>query len=482
LLGIKFFKEISMFQKISTGIALLGLMSCAHELSPSKISSNATPSVEIANQRSLMTDAYNAQVDVLAPSRYKKAESYLEEAQKENAKGDSIDKIYESLGYSHAYLDKANEEAAIVRPNLNEVATARNAALVAGARKLPKQLNALDHELKELTNKPDSSTKVSSADKTALQSQYLDLELAAIKSTYLGEAKNTLNLAKKKGAEKITPAAFKQAQDKVSAAEKLIETDRHSDAQISVVVKEATTSTKRVFALLESEQNSRNQTPEQRAMTLESRDNAVKAANLETSEVVADSSMKEKLKDQEIAVKDQEMAVKNETLAIQGQNLAASEEDNLKLKVKEQEDKMVTDAAAQFDKSEADVYRQDGNLVIRLKKMNFASNRADLPASSIAILNKVKEVMKQITPESVIVEGHTDAVGDSKKNQTLSEKRALSVMTFFNSDKTIADGKIKSAGFGYSKPLASNKTKEGRAQNRRVDIVMKTMKTKEVSL
>jgi OOP family OmpA-OmpF porin len=459
-----------MIQKISACIALMGLMSCAHELSPAKITANSTPSVEIANQSALMTLAYNAQVDVLAPVRYKKAEEYLTEAQKENSKGDSVEKIYESIGYSRSYLEKANEEAEIVRPNLNEVAVARNAALTAGARKLPKQLNQLDHELKEYTLKPEWSSKLSSADKSALQSQYLDLELAAIKTTYLGEANKMLTLVKKKGAEKITPSAFKQAQENVSSAEKIIETDRHSDSKISAAVKTATMSTKRVLALLESEQNSRNQTPEQRAMTLESRDNAVTAANLETSEVAAISS----LKDQEIAVQDQKMAVKDQTIAIAGQNLAASEDDNLKLKVREQEDKMVTDAAAQFDKSEADVYRQDGNLVIRLKTMNFASNRSDLPASSIAILNKVKSVMKEIVPQSVMIEGHTDGVGDSKKNQTLSEKRAMSVMTYFNSDTTLAEGKIKSSGFGYSKPLATNKTKEGRAQNRRVDIVMKT--------
>lgn len=449
--------------KISSGIGMLSIVGCAHELSPIKISPTNSPTTEISNQITLMNQAIGSQTDVLASAHFKKAESYLLDAQAENKKGDSTEVILESVGYSRAYLDKANEEASAVKSNTSDIAEARIAAISAGARNLPKELSALDDRFKRLTSNPDEAQKIKTEDKTKLQAQYLNLELHAIKVANLHEAESTLSLTKKKGAEIITPVAYKQAVEKLNNAEKVIETDRHNSEKISLAVKDATDSSRRVFALLESEQNSRSQTPEQRAMTLEARDMALNEAKAVTNEVAAESS-----------VKDQQIAVQGEILALQGEDLAASEVANKVLKKKEMEDKMMTNAAAQFEKSEAEIYRQDGNLVIRLKTMNFATNRSDLPAASIAILTRVKDVMKEIGAGEVIVEGHTDAVGDATHNQELSLKRAQAVVKFFESDKSLAEDKIDSVGFGYSKPLSFNKTKEGRAQNRRVDIVIKT--------
>ncbi len=478
----------------STGIALMGLVGCAHEVTPVSMSATSTPSEEIANQVALMNQALSAQVDVLANDEFTKAVSHLSDAQKQNKKGESSDKIMKNLGYSRAYLNKATEVSNMVKASIIQVTDARTAALIAGARSLPKELAKLDGKLKDMTDDSSDIGKISSSEKAELQSLYLDLELSAIKFKNLNEAKNILTLVKKKGAEKITPTAYKQAVEKMNIAEKTIETDRHTSAKINPVVQDALASSQRVLKLLESEQNSRNQTPEQRAMTLETRDNAVIAAKVETSEVVAVSNFKDKqlqVQDETIAVQGnyisaqgqalasqgETLAVQGETLAVQGATLAVKEDENRELMKKENEEKMVNNAAAQFEKSEAEVYRQDGNLVIRLKKMNFANNRSDLPTSSLPVLTKVKEIIKGLSAKSFIVEGHTDAVGSAAKNQVLSEKRANSVAQFFISDKVLSDKKIESMGFGYAKPLSSNKTKEGRAQNRRVDIVIKTNST-----
>lgn len=445
----------SMLIKLSSSIAMLGLIGCAHELAPVKFASSTNPANEITNQRNLLKTARDGQVDVLAPLQYKKAESYLNEADADNRKGLDSEKLLETLGHSKAYLEKADTDSMIMKSNIAEISEARVAAIKAGARNLPNDLENLDDKLKKLSTHPESSQSIKTEDKIALQGEYLNLELLSIKNSKLKETKNVLVQVKKKGAERITPEAYKQAVEKLSIAEKMIETDRHSLSKIDPVVFEASVSAHRVLTLLESEQNSRKQTPEERAVALESRDEAVKRANEVTQEVVDES------------------IVKDQALTSQGQNLAATQVANIELRKREQDEKVVTDAAAQFDKSEADVYRQDGNLVIRLKTMNFATSRSDLPAESLVILTKVKDVMKKMGTEEVMVEGHTDGVGDAVKNQVLSEKRAQAVVKFFTSDKNLANNKIESIGFGYSKPLATNKTKMGRAQNRRVDIIIK---------
>jgi outer membrane protein OmpA-like peptidoglycan-associated protein len=70
------------------------------------------------------------------------------------------------------------------------------------------------------------------------------------------------------------------------------------------------------------------------------------------------------------------------------------------------------------------------------------------------------------------IEGHTDNTGKPEKNMTLSTDRAAAVKGYFIS-KGIASDRLSSAGFGDTKPVASNKTAAGRAKNRRVAMDLK---------
>ena len=71
--------------------------------------------------------------------------------------------------------------------------------------------------------------------------------------------------------------------------------------------------------------------------------------------------------------------------------------------------------------------------------------------------------------ELVIVEGHTDGVGSEGYNMKLSRRRAEAVRGYLV-DHGIAPSRIRAEGFGKSRPVASNDTAEGRAQNRRVEL------------
>jgi outer membrane protein OmpA-like peptidoglycan-associated protein len=77
----------------------------------------------------------------------------------------------------------------------------------------------------------------------------------------------------------------------------------------------------------------------------------------------------------------------------------------------------------------------------------------------------------------VIVEGHTDSIGGEEKNMALSQKRAETIRKYFIAEKTLPEDKVEAKGFGYQRPLTTNKTKEGRATNRRVDVVIETTST-----
>jgi len=102
---------------------------------------------------------------------------------------------------------------------------------------------------------------------------------------------------------------------------------------------------------------------------------------------------------------------------------------------------------------------------------NFEFGKATLTASAKRQLNSFAQSVKasNVAPSSVTVVGHTDSVGSEKYNQKLSNERAHSVASYLSS-LGIPRNTMQISGRGESQPVASNKTKAGRAQNRRVDI------------
>ena len=77
--------------------------------------------------------------------------------------------------------------------------------------------------------------------------------------------------------------------------------------------------------------------------------------------------------------------------------------------------------------------------------------------------------MKEYPNARFLIEGHTDSVGRADSNQTLSQSRASSVMTYLI-ENGIDSGRLEHKGFGEERPLDTNKTREGRANNRRCEI------------
>ena len=91
------------------------------------------------------------------------------------------------------------------------------------------------------------------------------------------------------------------------------------------------------------------------------------------------------------------------------------------------------------------------------------------PAGKEKIDAELVAPMKEHPNLRALVEGHTDSIGSDAYNQRLSERRANAVRDYMVS-RGIDAQRITTKGWGKSKPIASNKTKEGRARNRRVEI------------
>lgn len=365
-----------------------------------------------------ISQGYTNHYDVLAQKDFDESQDYLKKAKREMSKNEKTSDILESLGYSRAYLNRAKEKAEKLKEPASGILEARAAAIAANARNYPadrKALLAADDDMRaEVEDLAKGRTGPERYKK--LQAAYLGIETHALQDSKLGEAKARIHGAIAAGAKKNTPNALSQAERDVVTAENLIGANRNDSATIDPAVNKANASSQMLVDTL--------------------------AATKRPEGVVNEDAAKE--------------------LVVRGRAANAPEV---------QLDKALESARKEFQSDEADVFRQGDKLLIRLKSIDFPVGRADLPSHSLETLAKVKNVAQDLKPAQITVEGHTDSTGHAEKNKALSEERAESVAQYLSTNG-IEKQKITTVGYGFEKPIGSNKSKEGRAQNRRVDVIL----------
>jgi len=108
---------------------------------------------------------------------------------------------------------------------------------------------------------------------------------------------------------------------------------------------------------------------------------------------------------------------------------------------------------------------------IAVEGIYFDTAKADLKPESAAAVAEIAKLLKADMSLKVFVVGHTDSVGSVESNLTLSQNRAQSVLQALVKDHGIDAGRLKAFGCGPYAPVATNDTEEGRAKNRRVELV-----------
>ena len=102
--------------------------------------------------------------------------------------------------------------------------------------------------------------------------------------------------------------------------------------------------------------------------------------------------------------------------------------------------------------------------------VNFETNKALIRASDQPALDEVVELMKRTPGLRLSVDGHTDSVGNADANKLLSQQRADAIVAYLVRAGVVGD-RLQAKGFGMGQPVADNRSEEGRAKNRRVELV-----------
>ena len=122
--------------------------------------------------------------------------------------------------------------------------------------------------------------------------------------------------------------------------------------------------------------------------------------------------------------------------------------------------------------SGVDVVRQGDNITLNMPgNITFAFDSSNLQPQFYPILDNVADTLNEYNQTVIEVAGHTDSVGDAAYNQRLSVQRAQSVANYL-SGRGVMQQRMIVTGAGETRPIASNDTEAGRAQNRRVEITI----------
>jgi outer membrane protein OmpA-like peptidoglycan-associated protein len=190
------------------------------------------------------------------------------------------------------------------------------------------------------------------------------------------------------------------------------------------------------------------------------------SAHAESVKGDADSDAKKTTKIQLANARDQ--------LAGAGAQLARSEQQlEAEKKARADADKRAKDALGHLAATAGTVKEESRGLVITLSgSVLFASNKDALLPSAQERLGQVADALKSHGDREVIVEGHTDSQGSAASNRGLSDRRARSVVSFLVS-RGVPSDQIRAEGLGATRPVADNGSADGRANNRRVEIILR---------
>jgi len=168
-----------------------------------------------------------------------------------------------------------------------------------------------------------------------------------------------------------------------------------------------------------------------------------------------------------------ELGRANQKLAMQGQ---AIENQDVQIaderQRREEAEKKLAQAMTDLSKFASVKQETRGTVITLSGGVLFASAKSELLPAAELKLNTVAEALTQQDPDSkIVVEGHTDSQGGASYNQELSQRRAETVRAHLVS-RGIAADRVTAQGFGPTRSIADNKSAEGRANNRRVEIVV----------
>jgi OmpA-OmpF porin, OOP family len=447
--------------------------------------------------RAALAAAQVQQVDVLAPGTFAQAKTALAGAEQDYHKARKLDKIRAQLIQSEALLAQALKIAQTARTALATPLKARDDAVAAQADKFARTswLQAAERftEAAVRVEKGD----IPGAQKKGAEAEVLlrSVELQAIKGSILGEAQTLLAQADAAKVGELAPRSLAAAKKYVQQAELEINRSRYDSdvprglaAQALYEARHALFLAETITPLLAKKKDEHaleemllgwEEPLKRMAAELGANPRFDQGYLRPTQELLERiQQLQRDLRQQKSDVADRDGQILTLTTELKRleDKLGGVAEERVSLQRRLDAQARLRANIAQIESSfsinEARVYRQGEELVISLTGITFPVAKSSIEPSSFGLLGKVQDAIKLFPKATLIVEGHTDGDGSDSANLILSQDRADAVKQYLVSNMGLDAERVSSIGYGESKPVASNQNAEGKARNRRIDLVI----------
>jgi len=427
---------------------------------------------EVAKLDAEVKDAKAKGSEYLAPESYATALESLNDAMNAayNNKTDAASETAAAVTEGLNVIDKVKSDTASSQQLLNEVLVVRDRALKAGVATLqPEELAEVDKKLKKTSALiEEGNIEKAKQRRPELLEGYTQLELTALKQGTAEHAKSAIANAKKQGAEKYAPKTLARAEEEMTLAVTILDADRTKIDEADAQANKAKWLAERSAAITETVKDfdRRDYTKEDIVLWHQAQLSTVNepiGGQLPFNEpsdavVLSLKASIDKLKSAE---------------GNYSKQLAATEKDRLAMEAKDRAvKKQFETVQAMFTKEEANVYLQRQNVLISAHGFQFPSGVSEIQTGNFPLMNKIIRAIELFPNSRIEISGHTDSTGSDNINKSISQARAGKVGKFLTDVGEIDSKRITTVGYGESRPLATNKTAAGRAENRRVEITI----------
>lgn len=467
----------------------------------------------LAEADRLLDALKNNETHILAPKNFSRVQKTHDEYVDAIRQGKSASEIEKKRDSFQKAVQAADEQATKARDILSQSFTLRAEALSAGAEKLAeKQYKTAESRLREALEKLEEG-KILEADNIGKEVNTLFevSKISATKVTLIGSARSGLNNGRKENWDRLAPTSFERAASLINEVSAALERGEPVTPELQEKARRGNYEVRHALWLAAKIDSLRDDPSHFESLLLSRENMVLDVTGLDTDNIdfvsrtpeavltdhvmnlkkqidSAATVLKEKDKENnrlQMVIDSLQTAINQQQIRLASmvenyQRDLQSRKEELERRRRELDTdlrkKMQLDAVAQlqarFSTDEAIVLREEKEVIIRMVGLEFKAGKTSLSSAGNAILDKLGEYLLLYPRSMIVVEGHTDATGKAEKNLELSEERAAVVKDYLISVADLPQDRITSKGFGSEHPIASNKTRTGRNQNRRIDIVI----------
>lgn len=423
--------------------------------------------------------------EILSPQFFKKAVEFYNEANEDYDNQESVISIRKKLVEAERFAKRAEEIVKMASLTLNSAIEARSAALDANAPLFSQELweKAEDRLLESTTNLEDDDIEDARKYGAAALNFFKEAELLAIKNGILGDAREQIALAKEAEAERYCYHTFRNAQNLLAETEEMLNSNRYGKEEAINKATQAAYEGRHAQYLAMKIKQISGEDKNWEMLILEFEDVLRSFGSLFKFDPKFDEGFDPVVKTLMAYISD----VKDEKERLQKENSELEEELNLvkereattsaELAYKKEQERKVKKVIDIFNQNEAKVVDEGDKLIVRLYGLTFPTGKAIIQPEYFSLLTKVQRAIHEFSDNYIIIEGHTDSQGNAMQNKLLSEERSRAVKEYLQANMELGDDQISHYGMGDQRPIESNKTREGRARNRRIEVII-SMDTK----